>query len=49
MVGFGNFHKKVFVRLVLVNCENSLDELMQFFKVLEDFADKNSHLIGKYK
>ena len=49
MVGFGSFHKKVFVRLVLVNCENSLDELMQFFKVLEDFADKNSHLIGKYK
>ena len=49
MVGFGNFHKKTFVRLVLVNCENSLEELMQFFKILEDFADKNSHLIGRQK
>jgi sulfinoalanine decarboxylase/sulfinoalanine decarboxylase/aspartate 1-decarboxylase len=47
MVGFGNFQKKSFVRLVVVNCENSLDDLMQFFTVLEEFAQQNKDLIKK--
>ena len=47
MVGFGNFQNKRFVRLVIVNCENSIDDLMQFFKVLEEFARTNQYAIKK--
>ena len=47
MVGFGHFKNKRFVRLVVVNCENSLDDLMQFFTVLEEFTQQNKHLIKK--
>ncbi len=47
MVGFGHFKNKRFIRLVVVNCENSLDDLMQFFTVLEEFTQQNKHLIKK--
>ena len=47
MVGFGIFQNKRFIRLVIVNCENSIDDLMQFFKVLEEFAKTNQHAIKK--
>jgi len=47
MVGFGNFQNQKFVRLVVVNCENSYDNLMQFFTVLEDFAKQNKDLLKK--
>ena len=41
MVGFGNFKDVSFIRLVVVNCENSVDDLMHFFTTLENFAKKN--------
>ena len=47
MVGFGTFQNNIFIRLVLVNYENSPNDLIQFFKTLENFAHKNSHLIKK--
>ena len=47
MVGFGHFKNKRFIRLVVVNCENSLEDLMQFFTVLEEFTQQNKHLIKK--
>ncbi|MEC7864095.1 MAG: aminotransferase class V-fold PLP-dependent enzyme [Bacteroidota bacterium] len=47
MVGFGHFHDKCFVRLVVVNCEQSFDDLMQFFIILEEFTRKNKDLIKK--
>ena len=47
MVGFGNFQNKRFVRLVVVNCENSVNDLMQFFKVLEEFTEQNKNWIRK--
>jgi glutamate/tyrosine decarboxylase-like PLP-dependent enzyme len=47
MVGFGTFQNNIFIRMVLVNYENSPDDLTQFFKKLENFAHKNSHLIKK--
>lgn len=47
MVGFGNFKDKRFVRLVIVNCENSSKELTQFFATLEAFANKNRDVIKK--
>jgi sulfinoalanine decarboxylase/sulfinoalanine decarboxylase/aspartate 1-decarboxylase len=47
MVGFGHFHSNGFIRLVTINGENSHEDLLHFFKVLEEFADKNSDLIKK--
>ena len=47
MVGFGTFQNNIFIRLVLVNYENSPNDLIQFFKTLENFANKNAHLIKK--
>jgi sulfinoalanine decarboxylase/sulfinoalanine decarboxylase/aspartate 1-decarboxylase len=47
MVGFGYFHDKCFIRLVVVNCENSPDDLIRFFKTLEEFAQQNKDLIKK--
>ena len=29
MVGFGTFKNNTFIRLVIVNCENSVDDIMQ--------------------
>ena len=47
MVGFGTFQNNIFIRLVLVNYENSPNDLIQFFKTLENFAHKNARLIKK--
>ena len=47
MVGFGDFQGQRFIRLVIVNCENSLSDLMHFFKVFESFSNKNKHLIKR--
>ncbi len=47
MVGFGNFKNKVFIRLVLVNFENSTTDVINFFNTLEEFADKNLATIKK--
>ena len=47
MVGFGHFHDNSFVRLVTINGENSQDDILHFFKVLENFVNKNSELIKR--
>ena len=47
MIGFGDFQNERFIRLVVVNCENSLSELMEFFKVFEKFANQNKDLIKR--
>ncbi|MGM0636541.1 MAG: pyridoxal phosphate-dependent decarboxylase family protein [Bacteroidota bacterium] len=41
MVGYGNFKGQDFIRLVTINSNNSDEELMSFFKVLEKFVAKN--------
>ena len=41
MVGFGYFRKQKFVRLVIVNAQNSHKDLMHFFKILETFSEEN--------
>ena len=47
MIGFGSFKNKKFIRLVIVNFENSLIDLMQFFKVLEEFSANHSESLKK--
>jgi len=47
MVGFGHFHENNFVRLVTINGENSEKDILNFFKVLEEFAEQNSDSIKR--
>ena len=47
MVGFGSFHKNTFVRLVIINGENSEQDMLNFFEILEDFVAKNSLLLKR--
>ena len=49
MVGFGSFHKNTFVRLVTINGENSEEDMLNFFKILENFVAKNSLLLKRRK
>ena len=41
MVSHGNHKGENFVRLVTINRENSEKNILDFFKILEKFADNN--------
>ena len=47
MVGYGSFKKNTFVRLVVVNTNNNIRVLRQFFSILEKFAKNNSAKLKK--
>ena len=44
VVGFGSFEKDTFVRFVTINANNRKEDILNFFKVLEEFADNTSNL-----
>lgn len=44
MVGFGNANKQEFIRLVTVNAQNSENDILNFFEVLEKFVAENEVL-----
>jgi sulfinoalanine decarboxylase/sulfinoalanine decarboxylase/aspartate 1-decarboxylase len=41
VVGFGSFNEDTFIRLVTINATNTKQDILNFFKVLEDFVEKN--------
>ncbi|MBD99466.1 MAG: cysteine synthase [Verrucomicrobia bacterium] len=41
MVGFGQFKGQEFIRLVTINSNNTEKEILEFFRVLEDFVAAN--------
>jgi glutamate/tyrosine decarboxylase-like PLP-dependent enzyme len=45
MVGFGSFKGDEFVRLVTINSENSAEDILNFFKKLEQFVEDNKGLL----
>ena len=47
MIGYGSFKGNEFIRLVTVNFSNKKEDILQMFKILEDFAEKKSHRIQK--
>ena len=47
MVGFGYFHKQGFVRLVTINGENTNENILNFFNVLESFVSQNPGIIKR--
>jgi sulfinoalanine decarboxylase len=40
VVGFGSFNKNTFVRMVTVNANNKKCDILNFFKVLEEFVNR---------
>lgn len=44
VVGFGSFKEDTFIRFVTINANNSKNNILNFFKVLEDFVAKTPHL-----
>ena len=44
VVGFGEFRDETFIRLVTINANNEKLDILNFFKVLEEFAEKNPNL-----
>ncbi|MFT4524008.1 MAG: sulfinoalanine decarboxylase [Granulosicoccus sp.] len=44
VVGFGSFNENTFVRLVTINANNTKQDILNFFAVLEEFADKTPSL-----
>ena len=38
MVGYGEHKGKTFIRLVLINRENTKEDILNFFNVLEEFS-----------
>lgn len=44
VVGFGSFNEDTFIRLVTINANNEKVDILNFFRVLEDFVDKNQNL-----
>lgn len=44
VVGFGSFREDRFIRLVTINANNEKQDILNFFKVLEDFAAKTPNL-----
>ena len=46
VVGFGSFNEDTFIRLVTINATNTKKDILNFFKVLEDFVEKNPSLVS---
>lgn len=44
VVGFGSFEEDTFIRLVTINANNSKSDILNFFKVLEEYAQKEPNL-----
>ena len=45
VVGFGTFNQDTFIRLVTINANNNKVDILNFFKVLEEFVDNNMDLL----
>lgn len=43
MIGYGSFNNETFVRLVTINSGNSAEDIINFFKVIEEY-EKTHHL-----
>ena len=45
VVGFGDFNEDTFVRFVTINATNTKEDILNFFKVLENFVEENQHIL----
>lgn len=44
VVGFGSFEEDTFIRLVTINANNEKSDILNFFKILEEFVDQTPDL-----
>jgi len=44
VVGFGSFNDDTFIRLVTINANNEKQDILNFFKVLEEFVEKTPNI-----
>ena len=44
LVGYGSFGTDEFIRLITINIQNDPKDILNFFKVLEDFVESNKEL-----
>ncbi len=44
VVGFGSFEEDTFIRLVTINANNEKSDILNFFKILEEFVEKSPSL-----
>jgi len=44
LVGYGNFNDSEFIRLVTINAQNDKEDIINFFKVIENFVRENESL-----
>ncbi len=44
LVGYGTFKEDEFIRLVTINAQNEHQDILDFFKILEQFVAENAHL-----
>lgn len=49
MIGFGTFKSTKFIRLITINCQNSEKEVLNVFKIIEDFAKKFNESLKTFK
>ncbi len=47
LVGYGTFQQQEFIRLVTINANNKEEEIYSFFKVIEQFAEKQKNTLKK--
>lgn len=47
MVGYGQFREDEFIRFVTVNAQNEDEDIIQFFKTLEDFVEQHAELFAQ--
>ena len=45
LVGYGSFEETEFIRFVTINAQNSREDILNFFSILEAFVDKNLELL----
>jgi len=44
MVGYGTFREDTFIRLVTINAQNEKEDILNFFKTLEQFVEEHEEM-----
>jgi sulfinoalanine decarboxylase/sulfinoalanine decarboxylase/aspartate 1-decarboxylase len=48
LVGYGSFNDDEFIRLVTINAQNDHQDILNFFKTLEQFVEENEAILGQH-
>lgn len=48
MVGYGTFREDTFIRLVTINAQNEKEDILNFFKILEQFVEEQEEVFAAH-